>query len=118
MYLTAEDVRSLQLAKAAVAGGIEVLLRQRDMDAAALYIAGGFGSYIDPDSAMAIGMLPRLHHRSKLRCLGNTALAGASMAALDGEERRRLGRIAANCRYIELSGRQDFARAFTDHMVF
>ena len=40
------------------------------------------------------------------------------MAALNGEERRRLGRIAANCRYIELSGRQDFARAFTDHMVF
>ena len=120
VYLTAEDVRSLQLAKAAVAGGIEVLLRQRDMDAAALdgvYIAGGFGSCIDPDSAMAIGMLPRLP-RSKLRCLGNTALAGASMAALDGEERRRLGRIAANCRYIELSGRQDFARAFTDHMVF
>lgn len=120
VYLTAEDVRSLQLAKAAVAGGIEVLLRQRDLDAAALdgvYIAGGFGSYIDPDSAMAIGMLPQLP-RSKLRCLGNTALAGASMAALDGEERRRLGRIAANCRYIELSGRQDFARAFTDHMVF
>ena len=120
VYLTAEDVRSLQLAKAAVAGGIEVLLRQRDLDAAALdgvYIAGGFGSYIDPDSAMAIGMLPQLP-RSKLRCLGNTALAGASMAALNGEERRRLGRIAANCRYIELSGRQDFARAFTDHMVF
>ena len=103
-----------------MAGGIEVLLRQRDMDAAALdgvYIAGGFGSYIDPDSAMAIGMLPQLP-RGKLRCLGNTALAGASMAALDGEERRRLGRIAANCRYIEMSGRQDFARAFTDHMVF
>ena len=120
VYLTAEDVRSLQLAKAAVAGGIEVLLRQRDMDAAALdgvYIAGGFGSYIDPDSAVAIGMLPQLP-RGKLRCLGNTALAGASMAALNGEERRRLGRIAANCRYIELSGRQDFARAFTDHMVF
>lgn len=120
VYLTAEDVRSLQLAKAAVAGGIEVLLRQRDLDAAALdgvYIAGGFGSYIDPDSAMAIGMLPRLP-RSKLHCLGNTALAGASMAALSGEDRRRLGRIAADCRYIELSGRQDFARAFTDHMVF
>lgn len=120
VYLTAEDVRSLQLAKAAVAGGIEVLLRQRELDAAALdgvYIAGGFGSYIDPDSAMAIGMLPRLP-RSKLHCLGNTALAGASMAALDGEERCRLGRIAASCRYIELSGRQDFARAFTDHMVF
>lgn len=120
VYLTAEDVRSLQLAKAAVAGGIEVLLRQRDLDAAALdgvYIAGGFGSYIDPDSAMAIGMLPRLP-RSKLHCLGNTALAGASMAALSGEDRRRLGRIAASCRYIELSGRQDFARAFTDHMVF
>ena len=80
-------------------------------------IAKATGSYIDPDSAMAIGMLPQLP-RSKLRCLGNTALAGASMVALDGEERRRLGRIAANCRYIELSGRQDFARAFTDHMVF
>lgn len=62
MYLTAADVRNLQLAKAAVAAGIRVLLQQRgitpeQMDG--VYLAGGFGSYLDPDSAIAIGMLPR-----------------------------------------------------------
>lgn len=80
--LTAADVRNLQLAKAAVAAGIRVLLQQHGIapeQVDGVYLAGGFGSYLDPESAMAIGMLPRAC-AGKLHTLGNTALAGRGRA--------------------------------------
>ncbi len=120
VYLTAADVRSLQLAKAAVAGGIEVLLARQGIGTADLTrvcLAGGFGNYIDPKSAMVIGMLPELP-TDKLRSLGNTSLAGASMAAVDPECRRELRSCAEKCEYIELSGLREFTEAFTDNMTF
>ena len=118
--LTARDVRNLQLAKAAVAGGIRVLLEQRGVtadDIASVELAGGFGNYLSPESAVRIGMLPRAC-LSKIRPLGNAALAGASMLALDGENWRKLAEIPQKCRYLELSGRDDFSRAFTDSLTF
>ena len=118
--LTAADVRNLQLAKAAVAGGIRVLLEQRHITADELEsveIAGGFGNYLKPESAVRIGMLPK-GTLGKLRVMGNTALAGASMLALDGANWERLRSIPAKCRDIELSGRDDFADAFTDNLTF
>ncbi len=120
VYLTAADVRSLQLAKAAVAGGIEVLLARQGIgttDLTRVCLAGGFGNYIDPKSAMVIGMLPELP-TDKLRSLGNTSLAGASMAAVDPECRRELRSCAEKCEYIELSGLREFTEAFTDNMTF
>ena len=118
--LTARDVRNLQLAKAAVAGGIRVLLEQRGVtadDIASVELAGGFGNYLSPESAVRIGMLPRAC-LSKIKPLGNAALAGASMLALDGENWRKLAEIPEKCRYLELSGRDDFSRAFTDSLTF
>lgn len=120
VVLTAGDVRSLQLAKAAVAAGIRVLLEQRGLTAAqldGLCLAGGFGTYLSPDSAAAIGMLPQMP-RDRLHSLGNTALAGAAMAAADPGEMGRLRAVAHGCRYLELSGRADFAAAFVEHMGF
>ena len=120
VYLTAADVRSLQLAKAAVAGGIEVLLARHGIKASDLdrvCLAGGFGNYIDPKSAMALGMLPEISPE-RLHCLGNTSLAGASMAAVDPEERRELRSCAEKSEYIELSGLREFTEAFTDNMTF
>lgn len=118
--LTARDVRNLQLAKAAVAGGIRVLLEQRGVtadDIASVELAGGFGNYLSPENVVRIGMLPRAC-LSKIRPLGNAALAGASMLALDGENWRKLAQIPEKCRYLELSGRDDFSRAFTDSLTF
>jgi uncharacterized 2Fe-2S/4Fe-4S cluster protein (DUF4445 family) len=113
-------VRNLQLAKAAVAGGIRVLLEQRSVtadDIASVELAGGFGNYLSPENVVRIGMLPRAC-LSKIRPLGNAALAGASMLALDGENWRKLAEIPKKCRYLELSGRDDFSRAFTDSLTF
>jgi uncharacterized 2Fe-2S/4Fe-4S cluster protein (DUF4445 family) len=120
VYLNALDVRNLQLAKAAVAGGIRVLLEQRGISASDLQsveLAGGFGSYIAPQSAVRIGMLPK-ECLGKIRAMGNTSLAGASMLALDEAYWDKLGKISDMCHYIELSGRPDFSTAFTDNLVF
>lgn len=120
VFLNAQDVRNLQLAKAAVAAGIKVLLDKAGMsidDLDAVYLAGGFGSYIDTESAMKIGMLPRIS-ANKLHNPGNTALAGASMAAVNLNKLECMQDIADRCNYIELSGRADFAAAFTDNISF
>ena len=105
---------------AGIAGGIEVLLDRHGIKAGDLdrvCLAGGFGNYIDPKSAMVLGMLPEIAPE-RLRCLGNTSLAGASMAAVDPEERRELRSCAEKCEYIELSGLREFTEAFTDNMTF
>ena len=120
VYLTAQDVRNLQLAKAAVAAGISVLLAAEGIAVEKLdgvYLAGGFGSYLDPRSAVKIGMLPFLSS-DKLHNPGNTALAGASIMALDTEKIGLVRKIAQGCDYIELSGRADFAAAFAESIAF
>ena len=117
---TQKDIREVQLAKAAVAAGIRVLLQQRGLTPEQLdgvYLAGGFGSYLDPESAAAIGMLPRAC-AGRLHTLGNTALAGAAVLTLDGAQWQRIRAISRACSYLELSGRADFAAAFTENLSF
>ena len=97
-----------------------VLLQQRGLTPEQLdgvYLAGGFGSYLDPESAAAIGMLPRAC-AGKLHTLGNTALAGAAVLTLDGAQWQRIHAISRACSYLELSGRADFAAAFTENLSF
>lgn len=118
--LTAKDVRQLQLAKAAVAAGIEVLMEETGTapeEISGLYLAGGFGSSLNAASAAAIGMIPRAL-QDKVVCLGNTALQGAQMALLNEESRDMLLKIQKKCRYLELSGNEAFSRAFPERMMF
>lgn len=120
VYLTAGDVRQLQLAKAAVAAGIDVLMEELGIcpgDIDGVYIAGGFGSGLDVKAAAAIGMLPE-ELADRAEAIGNSALGGAAMALLDMGSREELYRIQKKCRYIELSGDARFNRAFPAHMMF
>jgi len=120
IYFTSRDVRSLQLAKAAVAAGISVLMEKSRADfsqISALYLAGGFGSHMAPESAAAIGMLPEAL-REKIVCVGNSSLTGASMALLDTKKRLELLDIQKSCRYLELSGDPAFSALFPEHMSF
>ena len=117
---TARDVRAVQLAKAAVAAGISVLLEESGIGFAqleGLYLAGGFGSHLNADSAVVIGMLPEAM-RNKITCVGNSALAGASMALLDPAKRVTLLNIQRKCKYLELSGHKGFNRLYPEHMTF
>ena len=120
IFFTSRDVRALQLAKAAVAAGISVLLDTAGIcltDIEALYLAGGFGSHLNADSAVAIGMLPAAL-REKIICVGNSALTGASMALLDPAKRVTLLDIQRKCDYLELSGHKGFNRLYPEHMTF
>ena len=113
-------MRKLQLAKAAIAAGIQTLLGQRGIlpeELGVFYLAGGFGSYLRPESAAAIGLFPA-ELLPKLKVVGNSAGRGASAALLSQAARAALAETAAKCCYLELSGRSDFSDAYIDCMMF
>lgn len=78
-YITQRDIRELQMAKAAVYAGICALTRNFDAELADIdkvYLAGGFGYYLDPEKAARIGLFPG-ELKEKVEAVGNTSLAGA-----------------------------------------
>jgi uncharacterized 2Fe-2S/4Fe-4S cluster protein (DUF4445 family) len=102
--LTQRDIRQLQLAKAAVRSGIEGLLRTtgtRVEEVERVYLAGAFGVAIDPESAVAVGMFPRLP-RERFEPVGNAAGMGAYLALVSEDERREAARVARSAGYLEL----------------
>ena len=120
VWVSAGDVRKLQLAKAAVSAGIQTLMEQQNVTAGqldAFYLAGGFGSYLRPESAAAIGLFPA-ELLPVLKVVGNSAGMGASAALLSQAAQAALAETAAKCRYLELSGRADFSDAYIDCMMF
>ena len=120
VFVTQRDVRKVQLGKAAVAAGVQVLLEQAGLEAgqvARLLLAGGFGSFLRPESAARVGLIPA-ELLPVTRGAGNTALAGARMALVSGEARNRLGGMADSARYFELSGLPAFNAAYVDEMAF
>lgn len=92
MHVSQQQIRNLQLAKAAVRGGIEVLLKKKNLHAdqiSRVYLAGGFGYYLDVRAAVRIGLLPEELEQKTVSC-GNTALSGAAVYGyliLTGKER-------------------------------
>lgn len=118
IYMTAADIRKLQLAKAAIAGGIQVLLHYagiKESDISMLALAGGFGSYLDPRSAARIGLFPKAL-LPVARSYGNTAGEGAVMALCDEASRATLEDIRKRCEYIELSSNALFNDKFTEEL--
>jgi len=120
IVLCQKDLREVQLAKGAIAAGIEVLLAERGVaveDVKHLYLAGGFGNFIDHDSACAIGLLP-MGLRNVIHSIGNAAGAGAKMALMDEGLLYKAQEVAHKMRYIELSSRADFQNYFVEKMLF
>lgn len=93
LHISQQQIRNLQLAKAAVRGGIEVLLQKQNLSAERIdrvYLAGGFGYYLDVHAAVLIGLLPEELESKTVSC-GNTALPGAAVYGyrlLSGEDKR------------------------------
>ena len=119
--LTQQDIREVQLAKAAIAAGVKILLRQAGMDfdrIDAVFLAGGFGSYIHPESAMKIGLIhPRL--KGKIIPLGNTSGSGAMLALKSTHFASDVvKKLMERTVYIELSGNEDFTMEFAMNMGF
>jgi uncharacterized 2Fe-2S/4Fe-4S cluster protein (DUF4445 family) len=113
--ITQHDIRELQLAKAAIRTGIQVLLETNgcsEEEISQVVIAGAFGSYIDVSSAITIGMLPPLP-LDCFRQVGNAAGAGAKLALLSCSKRSEAQEIASRVHYIELATTPNFMRTFT-----
>jgi uncharacterized 2Fe-2S/4Fe-4S cluster protein (DUF4445 family) len=113
--LTQGDVRELQLAKAAIRAGIQVLLEAAgltDGDIDRVIIAGAFGTYINVESAVIAGMLPPLP-LNRFSQIGNAAGMGAKLALISTKKRLEAKEIARKACYIELATAPDFMRTFT-----
>ncbi len=120
VLLTQRDIRELQLAKAAIATAIELLLRQAGLGAEELdhlFLAGAFGQYIAPEAALRIGLLPRIE-LERIQFIGNAACKGAEMALLSAAERRRIAALATQVAYVEVAGEEDFQDVFAESLLF
>lgn len=120
IFLSNKDVREIQLAKAAIAGGIQTLLHYAGItedQVDVIYLAGGFGNYISRQSAVDIGLLPK-KLLSKIKPIGNSAGMGAINALINNDERKSLADIQNMMKYIELSGDQIFMEKYIENMGF
>lgn len=115
-----KDIREVQLAKAAVRAGMEVLLEKAGLDwndIGRLYLAGGFGSAMRPESAARIGLIPR-ELVGKTRVLGNAACFGAMRYITEKGAEKAARDMARETSYIELSSDRAFSEKYIEHMVF
>ena len=120
LYLTQKDVRELQLAKGAIAAGVKTLMDEMGIgvqDIHHVYLAGALGNYVNPYSAMRIGLLPRVNPEI-IRSLGNAASTGASMVLLSKGYWQEANDLADFIEHVELSSRLDFNRYFIEQIDF
>ena len=114
IVLTQEDIRHLQLAKAAIRTGIQILLdvnHRSESDIDNVIIAGAFGSYMDLTSAITIGMLPELP-LSRYRQVGNAAGTGARLALISSAMRAETRNLVSQVHYVELATAPRFNDTF------
>ncbi len=113
-----KDIRSLQLAKAALRAGEEILLRRFGVERPeGVVMAGAFGTYIDTHHALAIGMLPDVEAEI-VTSVGNAAGDGARFALLSLEKRREAAWVAQRVEFVELATDADFQREYVEAMYF
>jgi uncharacterized 2Fe-2S/4Fe-4S cluster protein (DUF4445 family) len=114
--ISQKDVRELQLAKAAIRLGIRALVEAEGLTEDRIdqvILAGAFGTFIDVESAVTIGMLPPLP-LDRFKQVGNAAGTGARLALISSSQRSKAQQIALNDGYIELGSIPDFNRRFAD----
>lgn len=127
VYLTQQDIRELQLAKAAIGAGVKMLLKSCKMrveELSGIYLAGAFGSYLDVEAAQQIGLLPVIS-KDKIKVVGNGALQGASCALQHiyqqgeiGEEMEYLEKIARDTTHISLAEQDEFSSIYLEAVNF
>ena len=114
VFLSQRDVRELQFAKASIATGWRLLLEElnlTDDDVQQVLLAGSFGSYLSPTSAVGIGLVPKLPVL-RIVSAGNVAGEGAKMVLLSDTERHGAEALLDEVKYVELSDRSDFQEKF------
>ena len=120
VYLSQKDVREVQLAKAAIRAGIELMCQAMGVkveEIRQVLLAGAFGNYLDPQSACAIGMIPPVL-RDRICPIGNAAGEGARLAALSAEEYEYSKVLAAEAEFLELASMPAFNDCYVDCLCF
>lgn len=120
LYITQGDVRNLQLAKAAVCAGIYTMAEATGAtmnEVESLEIAGGFGAYLNLESAADIGLFPR-ELLDRAASVGNTAGEGATALLVSSAAREREAEIVQKCDYLELSTSAPFNGFYVEMMAF
>ncbi|NLE09082.1 MAG: DUF4445 domain-containing protein [Dehalococcoidales bacterium] len=114
IVMNQKDVRELQLAKAAIRSGIQLLVERngfKEEDIDRFIVAGAFGTYIDMDSSMISGLLPTLP-KERFEQVGNAAGIGARMNLISMAKRKEAWDFVTRANYIELAGTVEFKQAF------
>ena len=120
VYLSQRDVRELQYAKAAISTGWTLLLEQcgaEPRDVQQVLLAGSFGTYLSPSSAIRIGLVPKLP-AVRIVSVGNVAGEGAKLVLLSAQERHGATALLSEICYVELSNRADFNDRFVEQLAF
>ena len=118
--ITQQDIREVQLAKSAIAAGVNILVKEAGLsfeDIDTVYLAGGFGNYINKESAMKIGLISP-EFKNKIIALGNTSGTGAVLALKSIQFDEVIHDLLKRAQYIELSGHEDFTLDFAMNMMF
>ncbi|MBW1901756.1 MAG: DUF4445 domain-containing protein [Deltaproteobacteria bacterium] len=118
IVISQKDIREVQLAKSALYTGANILMKRLGVeDVERVVLAGAFGSYVDRESAMAIGMFPECDLENVVT-VGNAAGRGACMALLSRGKRAEAAEIARAVTYVELSKDPDFESIFVESTQF
>ena len=120
VFLTASDIRQLQLAKGAIRAGIETLLQKAKIPAKELwriYLTGSFGNSLSAEDVTGIGLLPETE-KEKITSVSSCAGMGAAMALLSGQVQRKMEEDAEKICHVERAGDPDFQERFLKEMNF
>ena len=120
IYLSQKDIREVQLAKGAIAAGIEIMAGKLGIEPAdlqAVYLAGAFGNYMDAGSACEIGMIP-YELKERIHPIGNAAGEGAKLAVKNFGQYEYACRLSEMADFIELANESIFQDTFVDHLEF
>lgn len=121
IYLIQKDIRELQLAKAALASGVEVLRRKAKIELEDLnkfFITGTFGEGIDKKNAKNIGLIPKELPLNRIKFLKDGALSGAKKILLEPARENEIDRILAKCEHVELHKDKEFEEIYAGSMYF
>jgi uncharacterized 2Fe-2S/4Fe-4S cluster protein (DUF4445 family) len=118
IHITESDIENVITAKAAIFAAMKILLQRLELcfeDIERFYIAGAFGSYLNVDNAVAIGLIPDVD-RDKVEFVGNTSIKGAKIVAFYKEALHRIEKIRENTTYYDLMGANDYVDEFRKAM--
>jgi uncharacterized 2Fe-2S/4Fe-4S cluster protein (DUF4445 family) len=115
--VTQNDIRAIQLAKAALYAGVKLLMEKQGVtEVDTIRFAGAFGSFIDPKYAMVLGLIPDCD-LAEVKAVGNAAGTGALMALLNRDHRREIERQVSKIEKIETALEPHFQQLFVNAMA-